>query len=68
MQALSPEAALPAPEIEQLYTNLGRAYELDEEPEKARMAYTSMLAYAQDACQPAMESAALNRLTALAAQ
>ncbi len=62
------EATLPAPEIEHLYTHLGRAYELNAEWEKARTAYTSMLGYAQDACQPAMESAALNRLAALAAQ
>jgi len=68
VQSLSMEATLPAPEIEHLYTHLGRAYELNTEWEKARTAYTSMLAYAQDACQPAMESAALNRLTALAAQ
>lgn len=68
VQSLSLEAALPAPEIEHLYTNLGRAYELNAEWEKARAAYTSMLAYAQEACQPAMESAALNRLATLAAQ
>src|SRR6266849_1095257 len=68
VQSLSMEATLPAPEIEHLYTHLGRAYELNTEWEKARTAYTSMLAYAQDACQPAMESAALNRLAALAAQ
>jgi len=59
---------LPAPEIEHLYTQLGRAYELNAEWEKARTAYTSLLAYAQDACQPAMESAAQSRLEALAAQ
>jgi tetratricopeptide (TPR) repeat protein len=62
------EATLPATEIEHLYTHLGRAYELNAEWEKARTAYTSLLAYAQDACQPALESTALNRLTALAAQ
>jgi predicted ATPase len=68
VQSLSLEATLHAPEIEHLYTNLGRAYELNAEWEKARAAYTSMLAYAQEACQPAMESAALNRLADLAAQ
>lgn len=68
VQSLSLEATLQAPEIEHLYTNLGRAYELNAEWEKARAAYTSMLAYAQEACQPAMESAALNRLATLAAQ
>src|SRR5712692_2414826 len=59
---------LPAPEIEHLYTHLGRAYELNAQWEKARTAYTSMLAYAQDARQPVMESTALNRLAALAAR
>ena len=59
---------LPAPEIEHLYTYLGRAYELNAEWEKARTIYTLMLAHAQDADQPAMESAALNRLATLAAQ
>jgi predicted ATPase len=68
LQGLDLEAMLSAPEIEHLYTNLGRAYELNAEWEKARTAYTSLLAYAQDARQPAMESAALDRLAALAAQ
>ncbi|MFL5588460.1 MAG: ATP-binding protein [Ktedonobacteraceae bacterium] len=68
LQGLDLEAMLPAPEIEHLYTQLGRAYELNAEWEKARRAYTSLLAYAQDARQPAMESAALDRLAALAAQ
>jgi uncharacterized protein HemY len=61
-------AMLPAPEIEHLYTHLGRAYELNAEWEQARAAYTSLLAYAQDVCEPVMESTALNRLAALAAQ
>src|SRR6266568_292208 len=68
LQGLDLEAMLPALEIEHLYTQLGRAYELNAEWEKARRAYTSLLAYAQDACQPAMESAAQSRLEALAAQ
>src|SRR6266568_5701814 len=68
LQGLDLEAMLPAPEIEYLYTHLGRAYELNAEWEKARRVYTSLLAYAQDARQPAMESAALDRLAALAAQ
>src|SRR6202035_574357 len=59
---------LPAPEIEHLYTHLGRAYELNAEWEKARAVYTLMLAYAQDASQPVMESTALNHLTILATQ
>ncbi len=62
------ETMLPAPEIEHLYTHLGRAYELNAEWEQARAAYTVMLAFARDAGQPAMESTALNRLATLAAQ
>jgi hypothetical protein len=61
-------AMLPAPEIEHLYTDLGRAYELNAEWEKARAVYTLLLAYARDSGQSAMESTALNRLTTLAAQ
>jgi DNA-binding SARP family transcriptional activator len=61
-------AMLPAPELEHLYTHLGRAYELNAEWEKARVVYTSMLAYAQDACQPVMESAAQSHLAILATQ
>ncbi|HLZ81563.1 MAG TPA: hypothetical protein VKP04_08025, partial [Ktedonobacteraceae bacterium] len=59
---------LSAPEIEHLYTQLGRAYELNAQWEKARAVYTSMLIYAQDACQPTMESTAINCLTVLAEQ
>src|SRR2546429_317569 len=68
MQSLDLKAMLPMPEIEHLYTSLGRAYELNTEREKARAAYTSMLVYAQDAREPAMESTALNCLEILAAQ
>ncbi len=59
---------LPAPEIEHLYIHLGRAYELNSEWEKARAAYTSMLAYAREAGELVMESTILNRLAILAAQ
>ncbi|HZU68353.1 MAG TPA: AAA family ATPase [Ktedonobacteraceae bacterium] len=59
-------AMLPAPEIEHLYTHLGRAYELNAQWEKARAVYTLMLAYAQDACQSVMESTAQNHLAILA--
>jgi predicted ATPase len=62
------ETMLPAPEIEHLYTHLGQAYELNAEWEKARISYTSMLAFARDAFQSEMESTALNRLATLAAQ
>ena len=46
---------LPVPEIEHLYIHLGRAYELNAEWEKARTAYTSMLAYAPEAGELVME-------------
>ena len=59
---------LPPAEIEHLYTYLGRAYELDNQWEKARAIYTLLLVYAQDAGQFVMESTALNRLAILAAQ
>jgi DNA-binding SARP family transcriptional activator len=62
------EATLPAPQIEHLYTSLGRAYELNAEPEKAQTAYTSLLAYAQETHQLEAESAALHHLATLAAQ
>ncbi len=61
-------ATLPAPEVEQLYTHLGRVYELNAEWEKARVAYTSMLTYARDICQSEMESTALSRLATLTTQ
>ena len=61
------EAALPATEIERLYTHLGQAYELNAEREKARTAYTSLLAYAQDAHQLVMEHTALDHLATLIA-
>lgn len=62
------ETMLPAPEIEHLYTYLGRTYELNTEWEKARSAYTSLLAYAQDACDPIMETTAINHLATVASQ
>jgi DNA-binding SARP family transcriptional activator len=61
-------AMLPAPEIEHLYTHLGRAYELTAQWEKARTVYTFLLTYAQDASQPMMENTALNRLASLATE
>src|SRR6266849_2828789 len=61
-RGLSLLTMLPAPEIEHLYTYLGRAYELNAEWEKAQAVYMLMLAHAQDVCQPAMESTALNCL------
>jgi len=59
---------LPAAEIEHLYIHLGRAYELNAEWEKAREAYTLLLAYAQEAGELVMESTILNRLAILTAQ
>src|SRR5581483_10856711 len=68
VQSHSLEATLPAPEIEHLYTHLGRAYELNAQWEQASTAYTLLLAYAQGACQPVMESTALHSLAAMVAQ
>lgn len=60
------ETMLPAPEIEHLYTHLGRAYKLNTEWEEARSAYTSLLEYARDACDPIIESTAINHLATVA--
>jgi DNA-binding SARP family transcriptional activator len=60
------ETMLPAPEIEHLSIQLGRAYELNDEWEKARVTYTLLLVYAQEAHEPEMERAALNCLASLA--
>jgi tetratricopeptide (TPR) repeat protein len=68
VHGLSLLTMLPAPEVEHLYIHLGRAYELNAEWEKARTAYTSMLEYAREAGELAMESTALNRLAILVAQ
>ncbi len=51
-----------------LYLQLGRAYELTNEWDKARTTYETMLALAQEANVPEAECAALNRLATLAAQ
>jgi predicted ATPase len=68
LQGYELRAMLPTQEIEQLYTQLGRAYELNAEWEKARAVYTLMLMYAQEASQPVMEKIARTRLTTLTAQ
>ena len=62
------ETMLPAPEIEHLYIQLGRAYELNAEWEKARTTYTLLLEYAQEAHDPITERTALNSLATLALQ
>jgi len=49
-------------EMEHLYANLGRAYELSGEWEKARATYDAMLSASRDEREPALECAALNRL------
>ena len=61
-------AMLPAPEVEHLYTHLGRAYELSAEWEKARAVYTFLLTYAREASQSMMENTAVNRLASLATE
>ena len=66
-QRLDLGTLLPTSEIEHLYIQLGRAYELNAEWEKARASYTLLLVYAQDARQPVMERSALDSLAALAA-
>ncbi len=68
LQSHDLKAMLSASEIEHLYIQLGRAYELNTEWEQARAVYTSLLAYARDACEPVMESTALSCLAILAAQ
>jgi DNA-binding SARP family transcriptional activator len=68
LQSQDLKAMLSASEIEHLYIQLGRAYELNTEWEQARAVYTSLLAYARDACEPLMESTALNCLAILDAQ
>ncbi|GAB4417587.1 MAG: hypothetical protein Fur0044_13280 [Anaerolineae bacterium] len=54
--------------LQHLYLQLGRAYELTNEWDKARATYETMLALAQAAHAPEAECAALNRLATLAAQ
>ncbi len=68
MQGRELAAMLPVSQIEQLYTQLGRAYERNAEGEKARAAYTALLTYAQEASQPVLEQIARTHLEALASQ
>jgi DNA-binding SARP family transcriptional activator/tetratricopeptide (TPR) repeat protein len=58
----------PAAEIQRLHVNLGRAYELSGEWEKARETYDAMLAASRKEREPALECAALNRLAILLVQ
>ena len=55
-------------ELEHLYANLGRAYELSGEWEKARATYDTMLTASRNEGEPALECAALNRLAILLVQ
>ena len=58
----------PTAEVEHLYANLGRAYELSSEWEKARATYEEMLVASRDERLPALECGALNRLAILLVQ
>jgi hypothetical protein len=62
----SPEANTFAASWQQLYTQLGRAYELDNQFDKARETYQAMLGLAQSLGEPALEWTALNRLATVA--
>jgi DNA-binding SARP family transcriptional activator len=53
------------PDIEHLYIQLGRAYELTEEWEKAREAYETMLALGRELGEARLEVVALNNLAVL---
>ncbi|HEX2180841.1 MAG TPA: AAA family ATPase, partial [Rubrobacteraceae bacterium] len=52
------------PEIEDLYTQLGRIYELTDKWEKAEAAYETMLAFAREEGEARLEVIALNHLAA----
>ncbi|GAC1347012.1 MAG: AAA family ATPase [Ktedonobacteraceae bacterium] len=58
---------IPITTLQQLYLQLGRAYELVVEFEQAHATYQVMLAVAQESSIPSMECVALNRLATLAA-
>jgi tetratricopeptide (TPR) repeat protein len=62
----SPEANTFAASWQQLYTQLGRAYELDNQFDKARETYQAMLGLAQSLGELALEWTALNRLATVA--
>ncbi len=59
---------IPPSAVQQLYMQLGRAYELAAEWEQARSIYRALLLLAQDADTPTMACAALNHLAMLTAQ
>ena len=57
---------LPISALQHLYSQLGRAYELNNEPEQANSVYQAMLTFAREAGAAPIECAALNRLATLA--
>jgi tetratricopeptide (TPR) repeat protein len=57
---------MPIAALQQLHSQLGRAYELNNEQESARTIYHDMLAFAREDAAAPMECAALNRLATLA--
>jgi DNA-binding SARP family transcriptional activator/predicted ATPase len=54
------------PDLEHLYTQLGRAYEMADEWRKARAAYETMLALAREVGEAKLEVISLNHLAVLA--
>jgi len=60
------ERALTIQGTSHLYSQLGRAYELTNTPDKAREAYEALLKLAREGKDASLECAALNRLAALA--
>ena len=58
--------SLSLDEVHHLYIQLGRAYELTSEHQKAQGIYEAMLAFARKANVPTMECAALNHMAMLA--
>jgi predicted ATPase len=69
-QALMAILQLPIPDLHasRLFSQLGRAYELTNEREKARSLYQEMLVLARERKAPQMECSALNRQATLVAQ
>src|SRR5215211_9308337 len=55
----------PIQDLEHLYTQLGRAYEMADEWGKARTAYETMLALAREVGEAKLEVVSLNHLAAL---
>src|SRR3954462_11175879 len=56
------------PDLEHLYTQLGRAYELTKEWGKARAAYEALLAFGRELGEARVEVVSLNNLAILAFQ